>query len=77
MTPEEKAREIIGRGGQVLLPIHAGDAAVSFPSRWELAKVIVAALRETGRVAYATGVQDGFRLALPEPEEDARDGLPS
>ena len=40
-----QAQAIIARGGQILLPFKAGDAAVSFPSRWELARRIAEAIR--------------------------------
>ena len=45
MTPRERALVISARGGQILLPFKAGDAAVSFPSRLELARQIAEAIR--------------------------------
>ena len=45
---ERVAREIVGRGGGILLPFDAGDAPVAFASRWELAKQIADALRAEG-----------------------------
>lgn len=36
----DEPREIINMGAQILLPFEAGDAPVTFPSRWALAVAI-------------------------------------
>lgn len=42
----EATRAIIDRGGGILLPFDAGDAQIAFASRWELARMIEAAILE-------------------------------
>lgn len=46
MTPEERARKIIGQGGQLLLPFDAGDAQVTYSSRRKLMALIAVQIEE-------------------------------
>lgn len=36
----EPTSNIISQGAQILLPFEAGDASITFPSRWKLAEMM-------------------------------------
>ena len=36
----QETKNIIDKGGQILLPFKIGDAKIIFPSRWQLARMI-------------------------------------
>lgn len=51
MTPFERARRIVGGGGQILLPYNAGDAQVTWFSRRNLVQEIEQEIIEAVMVA--------------------------
>ncbi len=60
MTPEERARAIVKRGGQILLPYDAGDAEVRFRSRRELVRLIEQAITEALEEERVGDMNDGL-----------------
>ncbi len=66
MTPEERAREVISQGGQLLLPFNAGDAQVTYSSRHRLAELIADQIRKAVSEAYEQGKEDGRESAVED-----------
>ena len=78
---EERAREIVDRGGQILLPYEAGDAEVRWPSRRTLVAEITQAIREApakernerqAAVSHWCGMAFGAEHARSLPQRGVR-----